>query len=97
MGFGVNTLGRLKVGGYWGFSAEEALENIESSWKSALRVMVSDGGSRGFLLICLNAAVKYFAVAIIVSVAVAVGMMSLWGNQEILCPMQNELVACIQI
>ena len=43
-------------------------------------MMVLDGGSRGFLLICLNAAVKYFAVAIIMSVAVAAEMMSLWGN-----------------
>ena len=59
------------------------------SCKSALRVMVSDGGSRGFLLICLNYAVKYFAVAIIMSVVVAVGMMSLWGNQETLFPMRN--------
>ena len=60
---------------------------MEPIWKSALRVMVSNGGSRGFLLIFLNAAVKYFAVAIIMSVAVAVGMMSLWVNQETLCPM----------
>ena len=70
---------------------------MESSWKSDLCVMVSDGGSRGFLFICLNAAVKYFAVAIIMSVAVAVGMMILWGNQEILCPMRTKLVAGIQI
>ena len=40
-------------------------------------MMVSDGGSRGFLLICLNAAVNYDAVAITMSVAVAVGMMIL--------------------
>ena len=46
MGFGVNTLGSLKVGGCCGFSAYESLENMESSWKSALRVMVSDDGSR---------------------------------------------------
>ena len=59
--------------------------------------MVLDGGSRRILLICLNAAVKYFSVAIIMSVAVAVGMMSLWGNQETPCPMQNELVVGIQI
>ena len=39
--------------------------------------LACDGGSRGFLLIFLNAAVKYFAVAIIMSVAVAVGMMIL--------------------
>ena len=50
---------------------------MELSWESALRVMVSDGGSRVFLFIFLNAAVKYFAVAIIVSVAVAVVMMIL--------------------
>ena len=77
MGFGVNTLGRLKVGGCCVFSAEEALEKMELSWESALRVMVSDGGSRVFLFIFLNAAVKYFAVVIITSVAVAVGMMIL--------------------
>ena len=65
--------------------------------KIALRVMVLDGGSRGFMLICLNSAVKYFAVAIIMSVAVAVGMMSLWVNQETLFPMWTELVAGIQI
>ena len=38
-------------------------------------MMVSDGGSRGFLVICVNAAVKCFAVTIIMSVTVAVGMM----------------------
>ena len=97
MVFGVNTLGSLKVGGCCGFSAEEELEKIELGWKSALRVMVSDGGSRGFLLIFINAAVKYFAVAIIMSVAVTVGIMSLWGNQETLFPMRTELVAGIQI
>ena len=36
--------------------------------------MVSYGGSRGFLLICLNDAVKDFVVAIFMSVAVVVGM-----------------------
>ena len=77
IGFGVNTLVSLNVGGCCVFSAEEALEKMEFSWESALRVMVSDGGSRVFLLIFLNAAVKYFAVAIIMSVAVAVGMMLL--------------------
>ena len=97
MGFGVNTLGSLKVGGCCGFSAEEALEKMELSWKSVLRMMVLDGGSKGFCFVCLNAAVKYFAVAVIMSVAVAVGMMSLWGNQETLFPMRTELVAGIQI
>ena len=80
MVFGFNTLGSLKLGGCFSFSVEEELENMELSWKSALLVMILDGGSRGFLLICLNAVVKYFAVAIIISVAVAVGVMSLWGN-----------------
>ena len=75
MGFGVDTLGSLKLGDCCGFSVEEVLEEMKSTWKIALRVMVLDGGSRGFLLICLNAAVKYFAVAIIISVAVGVGMM----------------------
>ena len=51
MGFGVNTLEKFKVGGCCVFSAEEALEKMESIRKSALRVIVSDGGSRGFLLI----------------------------------------------
>ena len=81
MGFGVKTLGSLKVVGCCGFSAEEALEKMELGWKSALCVIVSDGGSRRFLLICINAAVKYFAVNIIKSWAVAVGIMSLWVNQ----------------
>ena len=35
MGFGVTTLESLKVGDCSGFSAEEALEKMESSWKSA--------------------------------------------------------------
>ena len=70
---------------------------MESSWKSALRVMVSDGGSRGFWLICINAVVKSFAIAVVMSVAVAVGIMSLWGNQETLCPMLIELVVGIQV
>ena len=97
MVFVVNTLISLKVGGCSSFSAEEALEKMKSSWKSALRVMVSDGGSRIFLLICLNAAVKHFAVDIIMSLAVSVGMMSLWGKYETPCPMRTELVAVIQI
>ena len=58
---------------------------------------VYDGGSREFLLICLNAAVKYCVVAIIMPVEVAVGMMSLWVNKEKYCPMRTELVAGIQI
>ena len=49
------------------------------------------------MLICLNASVKSFAVAIIMSVAVAVGMMRLWGNQEKIYPIRTELVAGIQI
>ena len=87
IGFGLNTIGRTKVGDCCVFSAEEALDKMELSWEIALRVMVSDGGSRVFLLIFLNAAVKSFAVAIIMSVVVAVGMMILWGNQETFCPM----------
>ena len=43
-------------------------------------MIVSDSDSRGFLLSRFNAAVKFLAVAIIMSVAVVVGMMSLWGN-----------------
>ena len=40
MGFGANILGSLKVGGCCGFSAKEALEKMESSWK---RCLVCDG------------------------------------------------------
>ena len=59
--------------------------------------MVSYGGSRGFLLIFLNAAVKSLEVAIIMLMTLAVGMMIFWVNQETVCPMQTELVAGIQI
>ena len=52
--------------------------------------MVSDGGTRIFLLIFFNSEVKSLEVAIIMPVAVAVGMMSLWGNQEIVCPKITE-------
>ena len=84
MSFGVNTLGSLKVECFCGFSAEEVLENMESIRQSSVHVMVLDGGSRRFLLVFLNAVVKSVAVAIIMSVAVSVGMMSLWGNQATL-------------
>ena len=50
-------------------------------------MVVSDGGNRGFLLICFNAAVKSLEVAIIMLVIVAVGMMSLWVNQDTVCTM----------
>ena len=56
------------------FSAEEALYKIESSLKGVLCVIVSYGASRGFLLGFFNAAVKYLAGVVIMSVAVAVGM-----------------------
>ena len=46
--------------------------------------MVSYGGSRGFLLICFNSAVKYFEVDIIMLVTVVVGMVILWGQKDIL-------------
>ena len=59
--------------------------------------MVSDGDRRGFLLICFNSTVKYLVVAMFMFLAVAVGMMSLWGNQETVCPLQNELVSGIKI
>ena len=55
------------------------------------------GGSREFLFIRFNAAVKSLAVAIIMSVEMVVGMMSLWGNQDKVCPIQTELVAGIHI
>ena len=59
--------------------------------------MVSDGGIRGFLLLCFNAEVEYFVVAIIMSVAVAVGMTSFWGNQDTTCTMITELVEGVLI
>ena len=59
--------------------------------------MVLDGGSRRFLLICLNYAVKSFAVAMIMSMKVQVGMMSFWGNQEPIFPIRTELLAVIQL
>ena len=59
--------------------------------------MVSDGGSRGFLLVCYYAAVKSLEVAIIMPVTVSVGIMSLWGNQETIYAMRTELVEEIQI
>ena len=60
-------------------------------------MIVSYGRSRGFLLICFSAAFKYLAVVIIMYVTVEVGMVVLWGNQETVCSMKTELVACIQI
>ena len=50
-------------------------------------MMVSDGGSREVLFIFFDAESKYLAVDIIMSVAVAVGMMSFGGNQETIFPM----------
>ena len=50
MGFEVNSLGSLKVRSCSSFSAKGALEKMELSCKSALRVMVSDGGSRVIFL-----------------------------------------------
>ena len=63
--FGGDNLVSLKMGDCCDFNAEEALEKMESSFKGALRVMVSDSSSREFLLVCFNAAVKYLAVTII--------------------------------
>ena len=97
MGFGANTLGSLKVGGCSGFIEEQAWDKMEYSWKSALRVMILYGDSRDFLSIFFNAAVKYFVVPITMSVAVTVGIMSLWGNQETLFPIRSELVTGIKI
>ena len=96
-GFGVGTLASLKMGGYCDISVEEAFDKIKSSLNSDFLVVVSYGGSRGFLLVCFNAAVKSFVVAIIMSVAVVVVMMSLWVNQDTFCPMLTEFVAEIQI
>ena len=86
----------LKIGDCCDFSAEEAFEKIYFSWKSALCVMVSNSGNKGFLLLCFNSAFKYLVVAIIMLVVVAVGMMILWGNQETVCPIQTELVIGIK-
>ena len=96
-GFGVDTLGSFKMGDYCDVIAEEAFDNIKSSLNSDFLVVLSYGGSRVFLLVCFNAAVKYLAVAIIMSVAVAVVMMSLWVNQDTVCPMLTEFVSGIQI
>ena len=96
-GFLVGPLGSLTVGGCCYCSEEEALDKIESSWISGLRVMISDGGKRRFLLVYFNAVFKSFVVAEIMSVAAAVGMVSFWGYQETVCPMWTEFVAGIQI
>ena len=58
--------------------------------------MVSDVGSRRFLMICFDAAGKSLVVAIIMSVEVEAGMMGLWVNQDTVCPMLTELVSGIQ-
>ena len=58
--------------------------------------MVSDGGIRGLLLIFFNTSVKSLEFAMIMSMSVTVGMMSLWINQETVCPMQTELVVGIK-
>ena len=60
-------------------------------------MVVSYGGSRVFLLVCFNAAVKYLVVVIIMSVEVEVGMVNLWGKQETVFTIQSELLAGIQI
>ena len=60
---------------------------MESSSKSALDVMVSCGCSRGFCF--SNDTVKSLVVAIIMSVAEVVGMISLWRNQETFFPVQT--------
>ena len=65
--------------------------------KVNLRLMLLYGGTRGFLLGFLYAAIKYLVVGTIMSVVVEVGMVSLWGNQNKFCPMQTELVAGIHI
>ena len=59
--------------------------------------MVSDGGNRWFLFVCFNASVKSLAVAIIMLVAVEVGMVILWGNKETVFPMIDEFVEGIHI
>ena len=88
---------KFKMADCCDLSAEEVLEKMESIFKSALCVMVSDDFSRLFLLISFNAVLKSLPVDVIMSVAVAVGMMSLWGNQKTFCLMQNELMEYIQI
>ena len=50
-----------------------------------------------YFMFCFNATVKSLMVDIIISVAVAVGMMTFWVNQETVFPMRTELVAEIQI
>ena len=60
-------------------------------------MMVSDGGSRRFLFICFNAEVKSLEVAIIMLVAVAVGIISFSVNNETVFLIRTESVAVIQI
>ena len=96
MGFGVNTLESLKVGVCFGFISEEALENMEQSLEKCLACDGIRCWQYNFLFIYPNDAVKYFEVAIIMSVAVAVCMMSLWRNQDIFCPMRTVLMAGIK-
>ena len=50
-----------------------------------------------YFMFWFNAAGKSLVVDIIISVAVAVDMMSFWVNQETVFPMRTELVAEIQI
>ena len=86
-GLGVDILGSLKMGGCCDVSAEEAFDKIKSSLNRALLVVVSYGGSGGFLLFCFNTAVKYLVVAIIMLVAVSVVIIILWVKQDTVCTM----------
>ena len=53
---------------------------------------MSDGGRSGCALDFLRAAVKSLAAAMIVSVVVAVGILSAWGNQLTVLTMRVALV-----
>ena len=69
------------------------LVNISVSVCNALRVWVSGGGTSGFRCVCLSAEVRSFAVAMRMSVELAVGILRLCGNQSTVFAMRDELVA----
>ena len=70
----------------------DALVKILFNCASATLVWVSDGGRSGCALDFLKAAVKSLAAAMIVSVVVAVGILSAWGNQSTVLTMRVALV-----
>ena len=69
------------------------LENISVSVCNAFLVWVSGGGTSGLCSVCLSAEVRSFAVAMRMSVEVAVGILRLCGNQSTVLAMREEFVA----